>query len=93
MSTNNAGGSASPAQLAQAALQDFRAEAEAVADLKLKSKAASIRKLRPGVESLNKLGFSQEKIVEVMTEAGIEITVPVLKSMLWRLRKEDPASE
>ncbi len=92
MSTSNPGNSASPAQLAQAALEQFRVDVATVVGLGLKSKAAAIRQLQPALDNLSKLGFSQEKIVEVMKDAGLEMTVPVLKSMLWRQRNKDGAA-
>lgn len=92
MSNNNDGNSASPAQLAQAALEQFRADVGTVVNLGLKSKAAALRQLQPALENLSKLGFSQEKIVEVMTEAGLEMKVSVLKSTLWRQRIKDGAA-
>lgn len=89
MTENNKGNEVSPVQAAQQALEEFRGEVKAVVALQLKSKAKAIRTLMPSLDKLNKLGFAQEKLVEVMKEEGLGMSLGYLKTALWRERKED----
>lgn len=89
MTENSKGNEVSPVQAAQLALEEFRGEVKAVVALQLKSKAKAIRTLMPSLDKLNKLGFAQEKLVDVMKDEGLEMSLGYLKTALWRERKED----
>lgn len=77
----------SPALRMQEELAKFRQEISAVMELGLKSKSAAVRALMPRLDQLNELGFAQEKLVEVMAEEGLEMTLGYLKTTLWRERE------
>ncbi|HYD60596.1 MAG TPA: hypothetical protein VEC35_09590 [Noviherbaspirillum sp.] len=70
----------------KAELAKFSNHAREVAGLGLKSKAAEIRLLMDQIEHMNGVGFSLEKLCEVMGSVGLDITPPVLKTTMGRER-------
>lgn len=74
-------------------LEAFRQEVRSVAGLGLKGKSAAIRNLKPSLDRLNNLGFSQEKLVEVMAECGLEMSLGYLKTALWRINNANREAE
>lgn len=90
MDNNDAGkGGTSPLQEMQTALEGFRQEVRLLVDMKVTKRAVALRKLLPDLDRLNKLGFTQEQLVEEMENAGLSMTLGYFKTAIWRLRKED----
>jgi hypothetical protein len=92
MTNTKAGKELSPVQQMQAALEEFREEVRLLAGMKLKG-AAALRKLLPSLDRLNKLGLTQDVLVEEMGKAGMEMTLGYFKTAVYRLRKADQQQE
>lgn len=68
-------------------LNSFQEEVKKVVQIGLKSKTAEIRLLLTRITALNEAGYSQEKLRDVMSQGGLEITLGTLKSLLSRVRQ------
>lgn len=86
MTNTKASKELSPVQQMQAALDEFRVEVRTLAGMKLKG-AAALRKLLPSLDRLNKLGLTQDVLVEEMGKEGMEMTLGYFKTAVYRLRK------
>ena len=76
--------SAAPAAPVNASLEQFEAAVAAVVKTGLKSKTAMVRIIKPALEEMNQVGFTQEQLVAVMVKAGLDMTLGQLKTILWR---------
>ena len=53
-----------------------------------KGKAARIRRVLPLINQLTAMGFSQTEIVAELNAGGLDITLPVFRQTLMRIRKQ-----
>lgn len=89
MTNTTVQGVPSAAETAEAELAKFSELVGQLIQLKLKSKAALVKRITPDLDRLNDNGFSQERLVEVMNQAGFDISLGTLKTILYRQRKSD----
>jgi hypothetical protein len=74
-------------------LDEFRKLVQKTTALKLRSKAVTVGRLLPSIEQLIESGYSHERIVEVMTAAGLEMTVGTFRSYRNRAKAAEPEKE
>jgi hypothetical protein len=69
-------------------LAELQTIAEAVINLRLRSKAATIRRLRPDLIRFAKLGYSHEQILAVLIQSGLgPTTLGTFQTTLAREKK------
>lgn len=54
------------------------------------SKQEAIRELKRDIEAMKKRGYTLEDIAKFLTDGGMQITTPTLKSYLQRTRADKP---
>ena len=68
-------------------MEKFKSEAKKIVELGLQYQSSMVGKLLPEIEQLQKEGYSLERILEAMNEAGFNIkSVGSLKSTIYRLQ-------
>ena len=68
-------------------MEKFKSEAKKIVELGLLYQSSMVGKLLPEIEQLQKEGYSLERILEAMNEAGFNIkSVGSLKSTIYRLQ-------
>lgn len=88
MANSDKPASATPVAQAKESLVKFESEVKDVVGMRIKSKTAMIRMLMPSLERMNQLGFTQEHLVSIMVDAGLDMSLGQLKTILWREKKK-----
>ena len=70
-------------------LEGFQKLVKDTVALELRSKAVTVGRLLPEIERLCNLGYTHERLVEVMGAAGLEMTVGTFRSIRSRYQAKD----
>jgi hypothetical protein len=67
-------------------LAEFEAVVKKTVALKLRSKQATVERFYDQIESLGALGYTHDRLTEIMAKAGLELTVGTFRSILARIK-------